>query len=51
MTEPDAEIFARTVWQRINLPNLRENIVRARDHADLVLDKARDHTLTLVFSR
>jgi type I pantothenate kinase len=48
MAEPDAEIFARTVWQRINLPNLREHIVQARAHADLILDKARDHTLTLV---
>ncbi|TFU01109.1 type I pantothenate kinase [Polymorphobacter arshaanensis] len=51
MTEPDAEIFARSVWERINLPNLRENIVRARARADIVLNKARDHALTLAFTR
>jgi type I pantothenate kinase len=48
LSEPDARLFARSVWDRINLPNLRENIIHARDRADVVLHKARDHALTLV---
>ncbi len=47
MSEPDAETFARGVWARINLPNLREHISRARDGADIVVRKNPDHTLTL----
>ncbi len=47
LSEPDAETFARGVWARINLPNLREHIIRARDGADIVLRKHLDHTLTL----
>lgn len=48
MSEPDAEVFARGVWARINLPNLREHISLARDGADIVLRKNLDHTLMLV---
>jgi type I pantothenate kinase len=35
--------LARTVWTQINLPNLRENIVGARDIADIVVRKRADH--------
>lgn len=46
MTEPEAEAFARgVVWTQMNLPNLRENIVLARDVADIVVRKAADHSL------
>jgi type I pantothenate kinase len=45
MTEDDAEIFARSVWASINLPNLRDHIQLARADADIVLRKAADHTL------
>lgn len=48
MSQPDAETFARRVWHGINLPNLREHIVHARDHADIVIRKGPDHGLTLV---
>lgn len=48
LSEPDAAAFARTVWDRINLPNLREHIVRARDAASIIVRKNADHGLTLV---
>lgn len=48
MTEPEAEAFARsTVWTQMNLPNLREHIIRARDEADIVVRKQADHSLML----
>jgi len=51
MSEADAEAFARAiVWGDINLPNLREHIVRAREAADIVLMKETDHRLRLVRS-
>lgn len=45
MSEPDAETFARSVWNGINLPNLRDHISQARAHADIVLRKSREHEL------
>lgn len=50
LNEEQAETFARTVWAQINLPNLRDNISRARAVADLVLTKSLDHTLRLAIS-
>jgi type I pantothenate kinase len=47
LTEEQAAAFAKTVWTQINLPNLRENIVRARDMANLVLTKSLDHSLRI----
>jgi type I pantothenate kinase len=48
MTEPEAESFARAVvWTRMNLPNLREHIIKARDEADIVARKRADHSLEL----
>jgi type I pantothenate kinase len=48
MSEPEVDGFARMVWTGINLPNLRDHIVRARDIADIVIHKSADHDLTLV---
>jgi len=49
MTEPEAEAFARSmVWTQMNLPNLREHIIGARDEADIVVRKQGDHSLWLV---
>lgn len=48
MTEAEAILFARSVWTGINLPNLRDHIIKARDLADIVLAKTPDHQLTLV---
>lgn len=47
MDKAQAEAFARQVWARINLPNLRDHIVHHRPGADLVLRKAADHSLSL----
>jgi type I pantothenate kinase len=38
--------LARRVWEGVNLPNLRQNIVRARPVADLVVRKGADHGIT-----
>lgn len=37
--------FIQRVWAGINLPNLREHIVKDRDVADVVVRKARDHSV------
>ncbi|MEZ5955464.1 MAG: hypothetical protein R3C13_14300 [Hyphomonas sp.] len=51
MSEPELLVFAQSVWERINLPNLREHIAPLKEHADIVLLKARDHTLAIVEDR
>ena len=51
LDEPGAEAFARSVWTRINLPNLRDHIRAARDRADIILTKDRDHRMQLTFVR
>jgi type I pantothenate kinase len=43
--------LARSVWERINLPNLRENIVGARDFADIVVRKRLDHRIEAISLR
>lgn len=48
MDKTRAEAFAAQVWERINLPNLRDHIIHHRAGADIVLRKAPDHTLSLV---
>jgi|SRR6185312_15894016 len=50
-TEPQARAFAVRVWQAINLPNLREHIVAARDVAELVVRKGEDHAILGVAER
>jgi len=40
--------FARRVWLGINLPNLRDHIVKDRDAADLVLHRTADHRIDTV---
>ena len=48
LTPAAAEMFARSVWTNINLPNLRDHISGARDTADIVVKKGPDHGLILV---
>ena len=43
-----AAALARTVWTGVNLPNLREHIIQARDVADLVVRKRADHRIESV---
>ena len=37
--------FAKRVWEGINLPNLRDHIVRDRDAADIAVRKRADHSI------
>jgi type I pantothenate kinase len=39
---------ARKVWRDVNLANLHEHILPTREHADLVLHKGADHSVTYV---
>jgi type I pantothenate kinase len=48
MNEEQVAAFAGRVWTGVNLPNLRENIVTARDAAHIVLKKSLDHSLSVV---
>lgn len=48
MSEAEVEAFARTiVWGQMNLPNLRDHIIKVRDAADIVVRKGADHSLLL----
>ena len=40
--------FIQRVWAGINLPNLHEHIIKDRDVADVVVRKARDHSVVNV---
>ena len=51
MAEPELLEFAQSVWERINLPNLRENIAPLKQRADIILFKTRDHTVTIAEDR
>ena len=48
MSEAETRDFAGQVWRGINLPNLRENIIRARAVADLVATKGPNHDIVEV---
>lgn len=43
MSEEEAGVFGRNVWETINLPNLLENVLPTRGRADLILKKGKDH--------
>lgn len=51
MSREQTADLARMVWTGVNLKNLRENIILARDTADLVVRKAADHTIVDVLKR
>jgi type I pantothenate kinase len=51
LSDAEAERVATGLWERINLVNLRENIVPTRPRADLILSKAPDHAVTQVALR
>lgn len=46
-----ADAMARDIWDRINGPNLRENILPTRSRADLILRKGPGHTVDEVLLR
>jgi type I pantothenate kinase len=45
LDRPGATELARSVWSKINLPNLREHISPQRELADLVVRKGPDHEI------
>lgn len=51
VTDEEALAIAERLWNRINLANLRENILPTRPRADLVLRKGADHAIETVWLR
>jgi type I pantothenate kinase len=51
LNDSEAEAMARGIWNRINLPNLRENILPTRPRADLILRKGASHRVEQVALR
>ncbi len=51
LTEDEARERALSIWRRINLPNLMDNILPTRQRADLILRKAGDHEVAEVSLR
>ncbi len=45
LTEQEAVETATRIWNTINLPNLKENILPTRGRADLILKKGADHAI------
>jgi type I pantothenate kinase len=48
LSEQEAREVASGLWERINQVNLVENILPTRDRASLILEKARDHSVSRV---
>lgn len=51
LSDEAAERTARDIWETINGPNLRQNILPTRERAHLVLVKGRDHAVEAVLLR
>jgi type I pantothenate kinase len=51
LTESEAKETATSIWETINLVNLRRNIQPTRQRADLILHKGSDHTMESVALR
>ena len=51
MSEPELRAFAQTVWDGVNLPNLREHIQPLRDSADIVVSKDAAHAVHITEDR
>lgn len=51
LSDADAEATAGMIWDRINLPNLRGNILPTRPRADLILRKGSSHRVEEVALR
>jgi type I pantothenate kinase len=48
LSDAELEAAAHSIWESINRPNLRENILPSRSRADLVLEKGREHEVRQV---
>lgn len=51
LSDEEAETIALKLWERINLANLRENILPTRPRANLILQKDADHAVRRVALR
>jgi type I pantothenate kinase len=51
LDDVEAEATARSIWRRINLVNLHENILPTRPRADLLLTKGASHRIEEVALR
>jgi type I pantothenate kinase len=51
LNDEEATATATSIWNRINLVNLRENILPTRQRADLILKKRPDHLVDAVALR
>ncbi len=51
LSDDAAERTAETIWDTINGPNLRQNILPTRERAHLVLAKGQDHAVSEVWLR
>jgi type I pantothenate kinase len=51
LSDDEAIKTATSIWQRINLANLRENILPTRQRADLILTKDESHAVSQVALR
>lgn len=51
LSDIEAREMALSIWHRINLPNLRENILPTRQRADLILRKGTTHSIEEVALR
>jgi type I pantothenate kinase len=51
ISDTEAEATAHAIWHRINLPNLRENVMPTRPRADLILTKGASHRIEQVALR
>lgn len=45
LTQEQAEELANQIWEEINLPNLRYNILPTRLRSSLILEKSNDHSV------
>jgi type I pantothenate kinase len=51
LTVAQADVMAREIWRRINLPNLVENIQPTRERANLVIRKGAPHAVEELWLR
>ncbi|QKS73353.1 type I pantothenate kinase [Paenalkalicoccus suaedae] len=51
LTDEEADATAKDIWQRINQPNLRNNILPTRQRADLILRKGDHHFVSEILMR
>ena len=51
LSDEETATIADSIWNRINLVNLRKNILPTRQRADLILRKGPDHGIESVSLR